>query len=390
MSATAAVIGIVSSFSFAPTKNSFHRVEIRKQEAINRLSRRIGSRSRKPKPNSGSNISSLSLAIGDLPFFASIQPEAKEGTASITTRLPLGKIFDSRDYIFSTATNVRSYEWTLKEAEELLDDLTDATMGVFGNGMSKSYELSQIVLVPMEWDRDAYGLGGKFDVHDGQQRLVTLCLLFAALRDAFSRDGDMEDTVIELSSMLNPTKTRKKDVVRIELNKRDNEVLSRILNNDHVGLEKDLKPNFKNMSKANKMIYDNYVKFMERVGGMKKDERLKVLDFLVENVYMLVCVPDNSTIARSLVMSQGKGKDNEPIDDFKGLVCFRYAKNHSFDSLHCFAYSHINSRFHVDKIGTTKRNLICTKPSMHGIFLHRCQISTMDPSVVLLSPMRAC
>jgi len=51
---------------------------------------------------------------------------------------------------------------------------------------------------------------------------------------------------------------------------------------------------------------------------------VKFLDYLVENVYMLVCIPESSTIARSLVMSQGKGKDNEPIDDFKGLVCFRY------------------------------------------------------------------
>lgn len=327
LSLTAAIAGTAWSFSFSPTKSNIHHVGIRKQGAIKKHSTKTTSTSMISKPRSIS--SNLYMGLGDLPFFATIQPEAKEGTASITTRLPLGKIFDSRDYIFSTATNVRSYEWTLKEAEELLDDLIDATMGIFGNGMSKSYELSQIVLVPMEWDRDAYGLGGKFDVHDGQQRLVTLCLLIAALRDAFDNDGSMEDTVIELSNMLSPPKTRKKDVLRIELNKRDNEVLSRILNNEQAEIETDLKPKFKKMSKANKMIYDNYTKFKERIGSMTKDERLKLLDFLVENVYMLVCVPENSTIARSLVMSQGKGKDNEPIDDFKGLVCFRYNENES-------------------------------------------------------------
>jgi len=57
---------------------------------------------------------------------------------------------------------------------------------------------------------------------------------------------------------------------------------------------------------------------------MEKDDRVKFLDYMVENVYMLVCVPESATIARSLVMAQGKGKNNEPIDDFKGLVCFRY------------------------------------------------------------------
>ena len=264
----------------------------------------------------------LALGIDDVPFFAQLQPLAKEGTASITNRLPLGSIFDSRDYIFSTATNVRAYEWTLKEAEELLDDLLDASTGTYlgGEALRQDYELSQIVLVPMEWDRDLYGLGSKYDVHDGQQRLVTLCLLFAALRDAFAKDGDMDDTASELANMLSPAKVRKADLVRIELNKRDNVILSHILKNEVKELEKI---NLDKLTRANMSIYKNYNQLVVRVGSMEKEERLKFLDYLVENVYMLVCIPESSTIARSLVMAQGKGKDNEPIDDFKGLVCFR-------------------------------------------------------------------
>ncbi len=263
----------------------------------------------------------LSLALGDVPFFAQLEPPAKEGSASITNRLPLGSIFDSRDYIFSTATNVRGYEWTLKEAEELFDDLFDGSNGfIAGDAIRQDYELSQIVVVPMEWDKEAYGLGGRYDVHDGQQRLVTLCLLFAALRDSFANDGDMDGTVMELANMLNPPKVRKADVVRIELNKRDNEVLSHILKNEVETLKRiDLKK----ASRANKRISDNFKLFSDRVSAIEKDERVKFLDYLVENVFMLVCIPESSTIARSLVMSQGKGKDNEPIDDFKGLVCFR-------------------------------------------------------------------
>lgn len=59
---------------------------------------------------------------------------------------------------------------------------------------------------------------------------------------------------------------------------------------------------------------------------MIKDDRLKLLDYMIENVYLLACVPESSAIARSMVISQGKGKNNEVIDDFKGLVCFRYNK----------------------------------------------------------------
>lgn len=266
---------------------------------------------------------SLPMALGDLPFFAQMQVPAKEGTASITSRLPLGTIFDSREYIFSTATNVRGYEWTNKEAEELLDDLLDGSNGVLSVDMPKQdYELSQIVLVPMEWDRDLYGLGSRYDVHDGQQRLVTLCLLFAALREAFAKDGaDMSDTADEMANMLSPPKVRKADLVRIELNKRDNEILGHILKNDVKELEH---VHVKKMTRANQRIYENYNLLVKRVAEMEKDDRVKFLDYMVENVYMLVCVPESATIARSLVMAQGKGKNNEPIDDFKGLVCFRY------------------------------------------------------------------
>jgi Uncharacterized conserved protein len=274
----------------------------------------------------------LKMAVGEMPFFAQMQPPPKEGTASITTRLPLGNIFESRDYIFSTATNVRSYEWTLKEAEELLDDLLDASNGILSRDVPKQdYELSQIVLVPMEWDRELYGLGNRYDVHDGQQRLVTLCLLFAALRESFAKDEGMDDTAMELAGMLNPPKVRKADLVRIELNKRDNEVLGHILKND---LKEMDHLNLKKMTKANQRIYENYKQFVARIDEMEKSEKVKFLDYLVENVYMLVCIPESATIARSLVMSQGKGKDNEPIDDFKGLVCFRLVSS-SFGDYYC-------------------------------------------------------
>ena len=43
-------------------------------------------------------------------------------SATVTLRLPLGTLFDGRDYIFVTESNVRGYEWTEKEADILLDD----------------------------------------------------------------------------------------------------------------------------------------------------------------------------------------------------------------------------------------------------------------------------
>jgi len=60
-----------------------------------------------------------------MPFFASTpafgQPQqsgpasASPQSATVTLRLPLGTLFDGRDYIFVTESNVRGYEWTERE-----------------------------------------------------------------------------------------------------------------------------------------------------------------------------------------------------------------------------------------------------------------------------------
>jgi len=317
---------------------------------------------------SSSDSSDTKVNGGNTPFFARAfgnpgslfsstpaSPKSKEGkAASITTRLPLGTLFDSREYTFETVTNVRGYEWTLKVAEELLDDFVDASRGYLGDidleeelPQKQDYELSQIVLVPMDWDTERYGLGNRYDVFDGQQRLVSLCLIFAALRESFTKDDSMEDTVAELKNMLSPTKTRKEDILRIELHKRDNKVLSHILKDEISELD-SLKNDVKTLTRANRRILENYQRFYSRISEMPLDERVKLLDFMVEDVHLLVCIPETNVIARNLVTAQGKGMDNEPIDDFKGLVCFRYTQDETnmyktFDS-----WDHLASTLDLD------------------------------------------
>ncbi len=152
-----------------------------------------------------------------LPFFA-VDPQqhqsgapgaAASAAATVMLRLPLGTIFDGRDYVFVTELNVHTYEWTTRKAGLLMDDLVDAALlggggggagriptGLGGGGgdgrgarpVVSDYELSQIVIVLMsDWDSDALGLGNRYDVYDNQQRLVTLLLLLAGLRDSFRR-----------------------------------------------------------------------------------------------------------------------------------------------------------------------------------------------------------
>lgn len=339
-----------------------------------------------------------SAALTSVPFFAAAPPHQSGSTATtatVTLRLPLGTIFDGRDYVFVTESNVRSYEWTTREADLLMDDLIDAaSLGGGGDGgviegvgqiiqPVTDYELSQIVVVPTsDWDSNELGIGNRYDVYDGQQRLVTLNLLLAGLRDSFRREADdlnargglggkkavaLAATAHEISGMLMPTKVRKSDVRRITLRRRDNVLLERILiggvddgnakdgrdeaDDDIItGEESSILPTtlpemamaphkyaqmstkdkmtlLSTLSPANSRIFHNFVHLTNRLASLTTRERLRLLDFIVERVHLLVCVPETSRIARNIVLcqqSRRKGMDNEPIDDFKGLVCFRY------------------------------------------------------------------
>jgi len=254
----------------------------------------------------------------------------------------------------------------------LVEDLMDASLGSLGGELRDGaaapasqqqsqvtdFELSQICLVPTsDWDATIFGIGNRYDVYDGQQRLVTLNLILAALRDSFQieakksqggkRGVALEATANEIAGMLRPTKVRKQDVLRITLRKRDNILLEQILSLDDDNDEKkedtiipvgetptsylsNLSTKQKNallapLSTANTRIFENFLHISERLSLLSTRERLRLLDYIVERVYLLVCIPETSRIARNIVMSQGrKGMDNEAIDDFKGLVCFRY------------------------------------------------------------------
>jgi hypothetical protein len=255
-------------------------------------------------------------------------------TTTETHRLPVGELFEGRNYIFQTTRNIRSYESERKETEELWDDLIDQVFPS-KNKEPQDYELQQIVLVSTDdWDKKLLGIGNRYDVHDGQQRIVTLALVFAALRDSLRSAPNQEETVKELTLKLNPSKARKGPVLRIEPRKREATMLPRILTPeltesgdrvDLVGLigEVAMADRKNKLSQVDQRLIANYELLLQSANALSVDDKLKIIDYLQDRVYFLVCITASSRIARNIVMGQGKGKNNEPIDDFKGLVCFR-------------------------------------------------------------------
>ncbi len=87
------------------------------------------------------------------------------------------EIFEG-SYQFEIPDYQRPYAWTTEQAEELFNDLMSAMQDARTNGATSQYFLGSIVLTKN--DRDPRAM-----VVDGQQRLTTLTMLFAALRAAW-------------------------------------------------------------------------------------------------------------------------------------------------------------------------------------------------------------
>lgn len=92
------------------------------------------------------------------------------------------EIFEG-SYQFEIPDYQRPYAWTTEQATELFDDLHSAMQDAHVSGASSQYFLGSIVLIKN--DRDP-----KSSVVDGQQRLSTLTMLFAVLREVMPHAAD--------------------------------------------------------------------------------------------------------------------------------------------------------------------------------------------------------
>ena len=250
---------------------------------------------------------------------------AKESTTTFD-RQTIDSIFNSeRSYLFETRKNVRSYQWGMEQAEDLFESIAGLL-----DDEDEELDLSIIFIMERAKTFDEKKDLGKtsviYDVHDGQQRLVSLSLLVAALRDNYVKwsaeveefDPDNEATA-EIQAMIRPDKTRKKTVTRVRVPNRQGIWLHKILNGTvkvpHPRERKELGA----VDNSVLEVFDFFKAQIERLGPEKTET---FLERLKSNVYISICVPPDTRTARSIVMSQGKGLDLEPVDEFKGIVCF--------------------------------------------------------------------
>lgn len=223
-----------------------------------------------------------------------------------TTHVRLGQIYSkTRDYLFSITKNVRFYEWTRDEVETLYSDLTESMR----SNPNIDYELNQCLAVRSS---DAV-----YEVADGQQRLITLCLLLAALRDSLS--DEKHGMAVDIQDGLVVKSYGQEDAFRVVLRKKHNSVLQDILLGNPVAhIDGTRNP-------VEDLIAQNYWALRSAVeadAAKDPDFQDTFFRYLWQQVYIYLTIPQDQSIARKLVGVSRRGKDTEPIDEFKSLVVF--------------------------------------------------------------------
>lgn len=109
---------------------------------------------------------------------------------------PISQLFDiSANVVYAIPRYQREYTWTRNQWENLFDDVTENDPGYF---------LGSIICINQSGDALSTQ---RLEVVDGQQRLTTLSLLFAAVYDALKRheqelDSDQQFEMFNLKRKL--------------------------------------------------------------------------------------------------------------------------------------------------------------------------------------------
>jgi uncharacterized protein with ParB-like and HNH nuclease domain len=177
----------------------------------------------------------------------------------------------------------RSYAWEEEHVAELMRDIHDAIQS-----KENEYFLGSIVVTgPTD---------GKHDVVDGQQRLTTISLLVAAIKDIFAEKGDHEVVVsVKSDYLVNTDRKTKEKEPKLTLNEVDNELFQELIENC-VNIDST---KYQRQSHQRLILAANQIReYLKTLLSKSKDEEEMLhawLDYLESNLKIIVvAAPDDS------------------------------------------------------------------------------------------------
>jgi Protein of unknown function DUF262/Protein of unknown function (DUF1524) len=220
---------------------------------------------------------------------------------------PLQKVF-SADFDFRIPLYQRPYAWTTKEAGELFSDLLD-NMGEPGVAVEETnpYFLGSVVLVK--------GDTPKSDVVDGQQRLTTLTILFAALRKLLTAEEAFGLTALlyETANPILGTKNR----YRLTMRKQDEDFFRSHIQ-DVNGLDKLETLNAANLTDSRQNIRENALLFIREASKLSSEKRSRFVQYAARRCYLVVVsTPDFNSAYRIFTVLNNRGLNLTTSDILK-------------------------------------------------------------------------
>lgn len=122
-------------------------------------------------------------------------------TAHAAEAITVGELLGG-SRLFGVPQYQRAYSWRKKEADQLLTDLLREHQAIVETGdKDRNYYLSQVIIIdntPPRRAMRAFGRGQKAasEIVDGKQRLTTLTMLIAILRDLLGPEGASLETYL--------------------------------------------------------------------------------------------------------------------------------------------------------------------------------------------------
>ena len=224
--------------------------------------------------------------------------------------LPISTIFNiASDDVYNIPRYQRKYTWEKKNWEYLFDDLADNGPGYF---------LGSIICI----NRAEAALDTEIEVVDGQQRLVTLSLLFAAIyRVLKNHEGDLDAN--QHANMINLKHTlvlNNSERLRLNPQKRNKDAYRAVLSGRGIGIISDFKaPPFV----GNRRIFKAYNYFVGRVDQIIGDNNnkieivMKFLDKVIKANLIMISVANYANAHLLFASLNNRGKPLSAIDLIK-------------------------------------------------------------------------
>lgn len=222
---------------------------------------------------------------------------------------PLSKIF-SAEFDYLIPSYQRPYAWTETQAGELFSDLYD----FFLKEKDDTYFLGSIVLIKEEGKPRA-------EVIDGQQRLTTLTLLFAAL--AHRATGTIRDSLLKYLCEPGDVLEGLPQKPRLTLRERDRDFFKQYIQDVQLDALPQIDPaQLENESQRN--IRANALLLLERLRRAFGDDQTALTAFgafLVQRCFLVaVSTPSQQSAFRVFSVLNSRGLDLLPTDIIKSDV----------------------------------------------------------------------